>query len=359
MEYKVPLFYPHVSEAQRKAVNETLKTRWIGQAGKVDQFEDDIKYKFGRAFPVAVNSGTSALELAYDLVGIGEGDEVITTVLTCTATNIPLLRRRAKIVFADINPKTLCIDLDDVRKKVTNRTKAIVGVNLGGIEHDVTDMYVKDLPIITDAAQGIGQTNGDYVIYSFQAIKHFTTGDGGMLFTPTFYKYKKAKLLRWFGIDRERKQQNDWQPYKKREMTFDIEHPGYKFQMNDVAASMGIEGLKEYDNIIKYRKNIFDFYKKSLNKVEGISVVDGRNNVYWLATLLVEDRDGFAKMLKNRGVETNLVQVRNDIYKVFGSKRLDLPNMNELEDKYISIPLHNVMTMEDAEYVVESIKGGW
>lgn len=355
MDYKIPLFWPYITDKTRKAVNDVLQTRWVGQGPKVDEFEIAMGKKFDIKYPLMVNSGTSALELAYDLVDIKPGDEVITSPLTCTATNIPLLRRGAKLVWADINQDTLCISQSSVNEKITSKTKAIVNVNLGGIKNDI----VSDLPVITDSAQATGYTNGDYVIYSFQAIKHFTTADGGMLCLPDEETYKKAKLLRWFGIDRDKKRAYDWQAYKEREMVFDIEYLGYKFQPTDISAAMGLAGLEDYDEIIKHRRIIFDIYKSELNGFRGIQVVDGEENLYWLATLLVKDRDRFSEVLFDGSIESNLVQVRNDIYKIFGGERQDLPVMNSIEDKYISIPIHHEVSVEDAFYIVDKIKKGY
>lgn len=352
-DYRIPLFWPHIPESLLLDLRETLSTRWIGQGPKVEEFEHKIGKKFGLGYPLMTNSGTSALELAYDLIGVGPGDEVVTTVLTCTATNIPLLRRGAKLVFADIDPESLVITNGMVEKVITRRTKAIVGVSLGGIQCDLGGF---DVPVVIDAAQAVGHNNGDYLIYSFQAIKHFTTADGGLLNCPDEETHHRAKLLRWFGIDRDRKRAYDWQAYKEREMTFDIEVLGYKFQPTDVAATFGLAGLRDYDYILAYRKSIFDIYKSELNNQYGITIVDGKNNVCWLATLLVDDRDGLVRWLDGCGIETNLVQIRNDLFKVFGGERRDLPNMNAVEGRYLSIPINTKITLEDAHEVADRIQ---
>lgn len=340
----------------REAVDEVLRSRFIGQGPKVDEFEKEFKKKFGVPHAVALNSGTAALETAYDLIGLQAGDEVISTPLTCTATNLPLLRRGVKIVWADVDPKTLCISPEDVRRKLTDKTKAVVQVHLGGIKADVGPMPV---PVISDAAQALGIFNGDFTCCSFQAIKQITTIDGGMIVTSDQKLAHDAKLLRWFGIDREVKIANNWQAYKNRKMTFDIELPGTKRHMHDVSAAMGIVGLRRYDEVIAHCANLFDLYKQNLEGVDGIELLDGPENKYWLCTVLVERRDDFAKVLFDADVDTHVVQVRNDIYKIFGGERADLPNMNALEEKYISIPLGVHVTEEDVEYVCDVIKGGW
>lgn len=351
----IHLFHPHIPKNLHSKLGEVLKTRWLGQGDLVDEFEKKIGKKFDLKYPLFVNSGSSALELACDLLDLKEGDEVISPVLTCTATNIPLIRRGVKIIWADIDPHTLVTTDAIVRKLITQRTKAIMGVNLGGIKCDIKSR----IPVIIDGAQAIGHNNGDMMIYSFQAIKHFTTADGGLLNVNDKEMYERAKKLRWFGIDRELKKKKGWQAYQNREMTFDIEEIGYKFQPTDIDATFGLAGLEDYDDIIKHRKKIFDFYKYELDGYMGMEVVDGKDNVYWLCGLIlppVIDRDAFAKRLADYGVETNMVHLRNDIFTVFGGERLDLPNMNYIEDKYIYIPLHTKMTMKDAEYIVEVIK---
>src|SRR3990167_8870705 len=236
----IDLFRPFVPADARAAVDEVLRSRFVGQGPEVDRFERAFEKFFGLVprSAVSVNSGTAALETAYDLLGLKYGDEVISTPLTCTATNIPLLRRGVKIVWADILPDTLCVDPFDVHSKITSKTKAVVQVHLGGIKADVGFLHI---PVISDAAQALGIFTGDFTCCSFQAIKHLTTGDGGMLVVHSKDRNNErdrnnAKLLRWFGIDREKKVRNHWQAYTERKMTFDIQLAGHKRQMNDIAA---------------------------------------------------------------------------------------------------------------------------
>lgn len=351
----IDLFLPYVPYKVKAEVEDTLSTRWIGQGPKVDLFEKRFSEKFSQKHCISMNSGSAALETAYELAGIKAGDEVITTPLTCTATNIPLIRMGAKIIWGDISYETLCLDRKDVLKKLTPNTKAIVNVHLGGIENDLGDMPV---PVISDACQALGVFCGNYTCNSFQAIKHITTGDGGMLTVSNEKEYKKAKLMRWFGIDREKKIANNWQAYKKRAMTFDIEVLGYKRQMTDIAASMGIAGLKYYDFVIEHRKKIFNLYKKLLSGFDGIRIIDAPRNTYWIMTVLVENRDSFAEKMFEAGIDTNMVQIRNDAYKIFGG-RVSLPVMDFVESRYISLPLTMETTEEDVHYISNTIKEGW
>lgn len=356
----INLFHPYVPEDAVREVTDTLNSRFVGQGPRVDRFEKDFSEKFGQPYCVSLNSGSAALETSFDLLGLLPGDEVISTPLTCTATNIPLLRKGCKIIWGDINPHNLCLDPVDVRRKITDRTKAIVNVHLGGIENDLGKMPV---PVVADACQALGVFNGDYTCNSFQAIKHITTGDGGMLVLHDAEEYKQAKLMRWFGIDREKKANAGWQAYKERQMTFDIEILGYKRQMTDIAAGLGIVGLRHYNEVMAHTTNCFNLYKKLLKNIQGIRVIDSINgckNTHWLCTVVVEKRDEFAKMLFDAGVETNMVQLRNDIFKIFGGRRADeLPVMDAVEDKYLSLPLNMKTTFENVEYICSKIKGGW
>ena len=352
----IDLFYPYIPKESIEAVSDTLRSRWIGQGPKVDQFEKEFSKFFKVNYAVSLSSGTAALETAYDLIGLKEGDEVISTPLTCTATNLLLLRRGVKIVWADILGSTLCINPIDVHTKITPQTKAVVQVHLGGIKADVGKLHI---PVVSDAAQALGIFNGDYTCCSFQAIKHFTTGDGGMIVCKDEEEARKAKLLRWFGIDREKKVANNWQAYTQRKMTFDIEMAGTKRHMTDIAAAMGLVGLTHYEKIIFYRWSLFQIYKQRLKNIAGLKIIDGNCNTYWLMTVLVERRDDFAKMLFEADVDTNVVQVRNDIYKIFGGKRAELPVMNEVEEKYLSLPLGMHVTVDDVNYICDCIKRGW
>jgi len=353
---EINLFYPYVPEEAGEEVAKTLRTRWIGQGPKVDIFEQKFAEMFNVKYPVSVNSGSAALETAFDLIGLKAGDEVISTPLTCSATNIPLLRMGVKIIWADINANNLCLNRTDVLSKITGKTKAIVNVHLGGIENTLGEMPV---PVVADSCQALGVFSGDYVCCSFQAIKHITTGDGGMLIVNNEQEYKQAKFLRWFGIDREKKKEANWQAYRERDMTFDIEILGYKRQMTDIAATLGIVGLNHYKEVLEYRRKIFNLYKTKLSKIDGITIIDGDNNVCWLATILVERRDDFARVMFENKIDTNLVQIRNDLFNIFGGKRTELPVLNSIEDKYISLPLHMKVTEDDVDYISSIAQKGW
>lgn len=364
----IPLFYPHVPSGAIQEVTETLEGRWIGQGPKVEEFEQQMANRFlTTETAVAVGSGTDALHLAYILAGIKSGDEVLAPVFTCTATNIPLLYLGANIRFVDVDPITLNLCLDDLRKKITPNTRAIVCVDYGGVPNHYKELRELaseyNIPIISDAAHSLGSvyqgkyacTWADFSIFSFQAIKTLTTGDGGMLIIKDSSLAEQARRIRWFGIDRQAKQGGIWEN--------DITEIGFKYQMNDIAAGIGLAGLRELDAIIEHRQNLIRCYEKNL-KQDRVSLVGfgsvEEGAVPWLATILVDsDRKGLMDLLRRFSIESAQVHYRNDRYKIFSNFKVSLPKMDEVEDKYLVLPLHTKISESDVLRVCEVVNRGW
>ena len=362
-----PLFYPYVSKKSIKGVGDVLKTRWIGQGPLVDVLENKFKKKFAKTNEcVAVGSGTDALHLAYILSDIKKGDEVIAPLFTCTATNIPLLYIGAKIKFADIDPKTMNISIDHVKKLVSKKTKAIVFVNYGGIPCDLGELNKLkrkyNLTLIQDAAQSLGSKYknkditeyADFSIFSFQAIKHISSGDGGMLTFKKKSLLNKSRRIRWFGIDRIKKQGGTWEN--------DITEIGYKYQMTDIGARMLLDSMNDFSKILSHRKKIFDIYKKKLSNNKKLIFLDTKtlnlSNSFWLCTIVVSDkRVELQNYLRKLNIETNQVHFRNDRYSIFKKfvKEGSYPNMDKFENNYLVIPLNLKITTKDANYIAKKI----
>ena len=363
----VPLFYPHVPKRAIENVTDTLSGRWIGQGPKVDLFERVFADKLGiNSTTIAVSSGTAALHLAYTLAEIGPGDEVICPVFTCTATNLPVLYNGGVIRFCDVAEGQLNIDIKRIQSLITNKTKAISVVDYGGKPNDyielrrICDQF--NLKLIADCAHALdGHINdkhvteyADYVIYSFQAIKTLTTGDGGMLVVKSSSDVEKAKRIRWFGIDRTEKQKGTWEN--------DIKELGYKYQMTDIAASIGLAALDELDQIFSIRNSIAQVYREELSKT-GVKVFEfsdhpGKLNFTpWMITIDTRGkRLEIMEKLRENSIESAQVHYRNDRYSVFGNQnRNDFPNMNALEDNYLVLPLHTKMQPKDAVLIAKVV----
>ena len=366
----IVMFYPHVSELAKKSVMEVLDTRWIGQGPKVKLFEESFSKKFASKLPaIAVGSGTDALHLSYILAGLKSGDEVIAPVFTCTATNIPFLYMGIKILFADIDPDTMNIDINHVAQLMNKNVKAIICVHYGGLPCDMDELQnIADkwsVPIIEDAAHAVGakykgSTIGsisDFTMFSFQAIKHITTGDGGMLIIKNKELIDQAERVRWFGIDRNAKQAGIWEN--------DITEIGYKYQMTDIAAAMGIASLQEFDAVSSLRKRLFKVYSDELAGYDRVKIIgndfDDREHAAWLFTIIVDNRYKLQEKLRDNKIESNQVHFRNDRYSIFKdfTEGKNFPNMDQIEDKYLVLPLHTMMNENDVRRVCSIIKSGW
>jgi dTDP-4-amino-4,6-dideoxygalactose transaminase len=364
----IVLFYPNVPKTAIEEVSKVLQSRWIGQGPRVAEFEQQFATRFaGKGKALAVGSGTDALHLAYILAGLQPGDEVITPVFTCTATTIPFLYMGVNFRFADVDPTTLNINVQHVRELVNEKTKAIICVHYGGLPCDMDELQAiareYNIPIIEDAAHALGATYkgkpigsiSDFTMYSFQAIKHITTGDGGMLIVQDPALVTKGERIRWFGIDRSNKQKGTWEN--------DIWEVGYKYQMTDIGAAMGLAGLQEFDATLAHRQQLFDVYRKGLKNISGIQLIGAdytdRTHAAWLCTAIVENRVDFMKYLREHKIESGQVHYRNDRYSVLGGRRDDLPHMDAVEEKYIVLPLNNHLTEAQIEYVCDTIRKGW
>lgn len=366
----IRMYCPLVSETVINKFAETWRSGWIGQGPRVDEFEKEFSKKFGLKYVVALNSATSGLRLAYAMADIGPGDEVITTPYTMVATNTAILEQFANPVFADVQYETANIDPQDIEHRITENTKAIICVHWGGYPCDMDEIRKiasdYDLPVIEDAAHALGATYkdkpigsiSDFTVFSLQAIKHITTGDGGMLSVKTKERYEEALRRRWFGIDRAGRKPS----VLGHDPTYDIWEVGYKYHMNDIAATIGLEQLKCFDFMFRRRAHITKIYREELKGVPGITLLENKNDrthANWLFGIHVERRTKFAEVMRSRGIEVAVHNWRNDKYTIFGGLRRDLPNTMKVDKTLICIPLHHKLLDDDVDYILSSIKKGW
>jgi len=209
--------------------------------------------------------------------------------------------------------------------------------------------------------KGYAGTIGDYGCFSFQAIKYLTTIDGGMVTMKKEDDFKKCKRIRWFGVDRDLKIRKGWQQFKdweRREMTYDVWEVGYKYHTNNFNAAIGLQHLKEFNEILAHYKGLSNLYRKLLKNVDSIEFLPAKKgDTVWLMTILAKDRDNLADKLKKRGIETNLVHIRSDVYTLFKPyAKGKFPKMDALEGKYLCIPLHRKMRVKDIRFICDVIK---
>jgi len=351
---------PYVPSGTAEAVSDVLRSRWIGQGPRVEEFEEKFSRQIvGGRRSIAVGSCTDALHLAYLLSDICPGDDVIAPLFTCTATNIPLLYSGARVRFCDVEPNSLNMDPAHLKRLLWERKpKAIVVVHYGGapVSRVIFDLAQEaSVPVIEDCAQALGAKGiaqrGRFACFSFQAVKHIGCGDGGMLVLPDHLK-DIAKRQRWFGIDREAKLKGIWEN--------DITEIGFKYQLNDIAAAMCLQGLYHLDDQMKHRRRLRGTYMSALSDMDGIRLVDtDRDSACWLLTVLVERREDFRRKLAAEGIETDQVHYRNDRYTIFEKFRDEFPNMDAVDGKYLVLPLHMGMDGDDVRRICGVIRSGW
>ena len=358
----IPLFKVFMAPEVIKPLEEVLFSGYVTQGPKVEEFEAKLAAFFGNPYVVTVNSGTTALHLALDLIGVGTGDEVITTPMTCTATNWPILAHGATIVWADIDPETGNIDPESIKNRLSPKTKAVMAVDWGGYPCDIDRIkkMVGNIPVIEDAAHALGAMykgkmvgrSADYTCFSFQAIKHLTTVDGGALLVKTKKDYRKAVLLRYFGIDRK-KRSKDYRIEK------DISMWGYKFHMNDVGATIGLANFAHTKEILAKHRDNAAFYREAFADIGWISLLredKGYVSSSWLYTMKVKNATLFMEYMKERGVMVSKVHRRNDTHPVTRQFKRPLPNVDLFYKEMVCIPVGWWVTKEDREYITGRVR---
>lgn len=369
MEKQISIYNTYIAANAAERVAEILRSTFISEGKQVKAFEQELTLYLSIRNPVALNSGTTALHLAMDLAGIGEGDEVILPAQTFVATGLVILQQKAKPVFADINYEDGNISVQSIKQKITDKTKAILCVHWGGYPCDMDAIHAiaKDhnLIVIEDAAHALGASYKNksigsishYTCFSFQAIKHITTGDGGAIATTDESKYKEALAKRWFGINREASV-----PTELGERSYDIAALGYKYHMNDYAAALGLANLDGFKERLLHRKKIAQLYNEQLKNIAGLQLFSydsSRESANWLHGMHVQNRLGFTRKLKSHGITASVIHQRIDRNSVFKGLTKDLVSQEKFEETQIHIPVHDAITMDDAEYIIKTIKNGW
>jgi perosamine synthetase len=363
---KIEFFNTYVSPDAASQVKEVLSTTFLSEGKITEQFEAELARTFGFKYVVALNSGTSALHLALDLLEIGEGDEVIIPAQTFIATGLAVLYCKAKPVFADINYEDGNLEVESVRSKITSKTKAIISVHWGGYPCDLNGLKAlvnnTDIKLIDDAAHALGaiyhgQAIGnlaDITCFSFQAIKHLTTGDGGALTMKDEDLYKKALRKKWFGIDRKNSFINELG-----ERAYDLKEIGYKYHLNNYASALGLANLKGYSARLEKRRTLADYYKEELGSLKNITLFKEnpeRRSAYWLFGFHAHNRSGLVDHLKRNEIPCSVVHQRIDKYSIFGGINPELKNMSRFDDSQLHIPIHDAITDEMAQKIVTTIK---
>jgi perosamine synthetase len=366
---KIDFFNTYVAKDAKKIVGDLMDSTMLSEGKVTALFETKLIDTFGFKNIISLNSGTSALHLALDLCNVQAGDEVIIPAQTFVATGLAVLYCKAQPIFADINYEDGNINIDSIKQKITPQTKAIICVHWGGNPCQMAELKAicknHNLFLIEDAAHALGatyreQTIGnisDITCFSFQAIKHLTTGDGGAISVNSDELYEKALQKKWFGIDRKNAALSELG-----ERQYNLKEVGYKYHMNNYAAALGLANIQHYNERLKARQEIANYYSNQLNAIAGLQLFkawEDRKNAWWLYGMHVENRIEFIRYLAMHGIPASVVHQRIDRNDVLGGVDLSLENQTRFDTTQIHIPIHDAINSETAEYICNTIKKGW
>lgn len=361
----IPLSQPDITDLERKAVLEVLKTPYLSLGFKVKEFEKEIATYVGKKYAVAVNSGTAALHLIVKALDIKDDDEVITTPFSFISSSNCILYERAKPVFIDIDPKTLNIDTSEIERKVNKRTKAILAVDVFGLPADwdklkrIAKKY--KLYLIGDSAEALGSeyrgkkcgSFGDAAILSFFPNKQVTTaGEGGMILTN---KKRIADFCYSMRNQGRRQENNKW-----------LEHIrlGYNYRMPEVCAAMGIVQLERIDEILEKRARVASLYNEKLKDFQEIDLPSSVTSWFIYVIRLNEKysqktRDKIIKSMAKKGIQCSNyfypIHLQPYYKKMFGFKKGDFPICEQVSQRTIALPFYNNLQEEEIDFVVKTL----
>ncbi len=369
----IPYGHQWLDDNDIAAVTEALKSDWITQGSKVDEFERKMAEYCGARYGVAVSSGTAALHAACAVAGITEGDEVITTPITFAASANAVVYCGGKPVFADIREDTLNIDPAEIRHRLSARTKAILPVDFAGCPVDLDEILSiareRKLTVIEDAAHALGAeyrgrrigSLADMTILSFHPVKHITTGEGGMILTDNRDFYEKLKIFRHHGIVRDIPGKGAWY--------YEIHQPGYNLRLTDFQCALGLSQMNKLDSFIRRRREIAARYDGAFTEMKEIITpvapedVKAVYHIYVIQLKLERLKAGRKEVFdalraENIGVNVHYLPVHLHPYyrKNFGYREGDYPRAEAYYERAITLPVFPRMSDEDVDYVIKAVK---
>lgn len=369
----------YIQQSEIKEVVDTLKSGWITTGPRTKRFEEEFKKYIGCRHAIGLNSCTAGLHLSLAALNIGEGDEVITSPITFPATANVIIHQKATPVFVDVEMDTLNIDVNKIEEKITPKTKAIMPVHFAGYPCDmgkIMDIAKRHkLSVIEDAAHAIeSECNGkkignigDFTSFSFYATKNITTGEGGMLTTNNDELAEKARMMSLHGISKDA-----WKRYgKEGYQHWELFYPGFKYNMFDIQAAIGIHQLKKVDSFLERRKKYVNIYNEAFEDIPEIVPLKVKGNIkhaHHLYVIIIKteeldaDRDTIMREIQNNGVGVG-VHFRTlhlqPYYQTLNSelyRRGMFPVAEYVSERVISLPLYPKMNVSDARYVINIVK---
>ena len=373
----LPYAQPSLTHRELEEVLEAVRSLWWSRGEKCQRFEEEFAQKVGARYAVSMNSCTAALEVALCAYGVSPGDEVITTPMTFCSTANVALHLGARPIFCDIDPQTGLIDPAGIEPLITDKTRAILPVHYGGQPCDLKEIYAiadkNGLVVIEDAAHAAGAfyhgepigNCRDAAAFSFYATKNLATGEGGMLTTNDPEVAEKARVLSLHGMDK-----NAYNRYQEGgSHLYDVVYPGYKFNMGELAAALGLAQLERLDQMQATRRRYATLYEEGFASIPGIKTLrqlPERENAWHLFVIQVDprefgmDREGLIRFLTGKKIGTSVhfkpVHTMTYYEEHLPQNAVPLPHAEAFYQTIISLPLYPSMGEEDVQYVIESVR---
>jgi perosamine synthetase len=364
----LPVSRPSIGSEELEEVKKVFDTGWLGLGSTVFEFENAVKEYLGAKNVIAVNTGTTALHIALDAFGITEGDEVIVPSLTFCASIQVITALRAIPVFCEVDPDTLNIDINDLRKRITPKIKAIMPIHYCGNACDMDALMEigknHNIVIIEDAAHAFGSSYkgkkigsfGDVTCFSFDPIKNITCGEGGAVALSDDDVAEEIRRKRILGIDKD-----TWHRYKnKRSWFYEVTTQGYRYHMSNINAAIGLAQLKKISVFIEKKRKIVATYNEGFRNLKGIKILNWNHDETVPFTYMIRVLDGrrgeMMDFLNEKGVGTGVHYIPNHLQPFFKPFSTPLPITEQVGEEILTLPLYYDMTENDIEFVIQSVR---
>lgn len=370
----IRLFAPHLGEEELEEIRDSFSKSWVGLGEKVTNFEKAFSEYLQCRNSIGVNSATAGLHLSINAFGFEKGKKVLVPDITFASTAFAPIYNHLEPVFVDVNEDTITISLEDLEKKYDKDCVAVMPVHYGGqpaeMEKIVEFAKLNNLKVIEDCAHTIGASYkgkklglwGDVGCFSFEEKKAMTTGDGGMICTNNDEIVERIKSTRWLGIDRDTYKRSAGYTAQDepdvKHWYYDINELGFKYNMNDLSAAIGIVQLKKLEWMNRKRSEIIRKYidaMKDLKHIKPILPFDPESYSYWLFGVRCDKRDALIKFLKNRKIATGVHYVPLNLVNYFKQWSSECPVSERIWNEFVTLPLHVMLTKTEIEYVVASL----
>ncbi len=363
----IQVFKPYYDHEEIEAVAEVIRSGWVGLGPKTAQFEKEFAEFCGVKQCVGLNSCTAGLDMALRLLGVNHGHEVIVPTMTFVSTGHCVVYNLATPIFADIDKDTLNIDLDDVARKISPRTKAIIPVHYGGrpVDMDRLKEVAGHIPIIEDCAHASGARYkgnpvgglGEIGCFSFHAVKNLAMGEGGAITLNNEAMAQRAKRNRWLGIDkgtwdRTKLDRSYWWEYH-------VDEIGLKSHLNDILAAIGLVQLRKLEKANMRRRQIVSMYREGLKKLSQIKMPpeDGDDFIssWHLCEIKAENRNDLSIFLRDKGINTGVHYKPIHLYRCYGN-RPSLPIAEKVFSQILKLPLYPDLSDDEVNFIIDTIK---